>query len=233
MHSSQRVYRTQILNRKFTLITAAFFTANDADIKNLLDVGQEHTRSGATQCSERALSLTAARHCVRHQTHQLRWQPSPDNFSAAQGGFAAACREGKFCRIFWRGIAVAKGCRAAGRGIPCRASLGDIPEVIIMPEKKYQRKLKAQQFVAIKRVRGVLRPKMGEPLFAEQTATWKAKDRAEEKRRDDFLMSIGAGTPLALEAVMQRLKKGVGRRKRKSLRLTPARRGGRPGRAGG
>jgi hypothetical protein len=62
-----------------------------------------------------------------------------------------------------------------------------------MPKKKYQRKSKALQLDAIKRARGMLRPKAGETSFAEQMVIWKAEDRAKEKRRDDFLMSIGVG----------------------------------------
>ena len=69
--------------------------------------------------------------------------------------------------------------------------------MIIMSEKKYQPK-----------------PKVGEPPLADQMRVWKAEDRAKEKRRDDFLMSIGAGKPLALEKVMPRLKKGAAQRKR-------------------
>jgi hypothetical protein len=66
-----------------------------------------------------------------------------------------------------------------------------------MPEKKYQPK-----------------PKAGESSLAEQMRVWKAEDRAKEKRRDDFLMSIGAGKPLALEKVKPHLKKGMAQRKR-------------------
>jgi hypothetical protein len=66
-----------------------------------------------------------------------------------------------------------------------------------MPEKKHQPK-----------------PKTGEPSLAEQIRAWKAEDRAKEKRRDDFLMSIGAGKPHALEKLMPRLKKGAAQRKR-------------------
>jgi chromosome condensin MukBEF ATPase and DNA-binding subunit MukB len=49
---------------------------------------------------------------------------------------------------------------------------------------------KVEQHAAIKAARGMLRPKPGEPSFAEQMAKWKAEDRELERRRDERLAAL-------------------------------------------
>jgi hypothetical protein len=49
----------------------------------------------------------------------------------------------------------------------------------------------AQVKAAISKVRGILRPKPGEPSFAGQMAVWKAEDRAIEQCHEELLESIG------------------------------------------
>jgi hypothetical protein len=56
----------------------------------------------------------------------------------------------------------------------------------------------ARRLAAIRSVRGLLRPKPGEPSFAEQMAIWKAEGRAEEKRRDELHSDLCAGRSLAI-----------------------------------
>jgi hypothetical protein len=80
--------------------------------------------------------------------------------------------------------------RGTSLRVPRLASLRCTSNSPGMPEKKYQPK-----------------PKAAEPPLAEQMSVWKAEDRTKEKWRDDFLMSIGAGKPLASEKVMRRLQK--------------------------
>jgi hypothetical protein len=65
----------------------------------------------------------------------------------------------------------------------------------------------AERRAAIDRAWGMLRPKPGELPFAEQMTAWKDEERALEKRRDDFLASIGGDKPLDMEALQKRLKR--------------------------
>lgn len=81
--------------------------------------------------------------------------------------------------------------------------------------KSKRKPTKAQRFAAIRAMRGILRPKSGEPSFAESIAKWKAEDRALEMRRDDLLASMFKNKPLAADKLwvrLQRLKARVPRK---------------------
>ena len=74
--------------------------------------------------------------------------------------------------------------------------------------KKSERKpAKAQWFAAIRVVRGVLRPKVGEPVFAERMAKWKTEEWALEKRRDDLLAGMCKNKPQATERLLVRMRR--------------------------
>ena len=59
-----------------------------------------------------------------------------------------------------------------------------------MTQRRKRKPTKAELHATIRAVRGVLRPKPGEPSFAEQMAIWKAEDRDLERRRDERLAAL-------------------------------------------
>lgn len=57
----------------------------------------------------------------------------------------------------------------------------------VQPKRK---PTKEELRAAIKAVRGLLRPRPGEPSFTEQMAIWNAEDRELERRRDKRLAAL-------------------------------------------
>jgi hypothetical protein len=72
------------------------------------------------------------------------------------------------------------------------------------PKTSKPKPTRAQQIAAIRALRGLLRPKPGEPPFAGWWARHKAEERALEERRESFPATMIKKTPRAGATIRSR-----------------------------